>query len=72
MCFPLRRESDEEGRESDEEDGSDEAERPVKLLGVRKGDVNVAAKAGELSIGDVLLVRGKVFKVKAVTGGGMP
>ena len=60
------------GRESDEEDGSDEAERPVELLGVQKGDVSAAAKAGELSIGDVLLVRGKLFKVKAVTGGGMP
>jgi len=44
----------------------------VELLGIRKGDVGAAVKKGALDVGDTLLVRGKLQKVVAVTGGGMP
>ena len=47
------------------------ATRRWSWRGVMKGDP-AAAKPGTLSVGDVLLVRGHLFKVCAVTGGGMP
>ena len=57
----------------EDEDGDDEQDdQSVLLRGVRKGDVGAAADPGVLSIGDVLMVRGHMYKVKAVTDGGMP
>ena len=42
------------------------------LWGVRQGDVGAAVKPGELTVGDVPLVRGKLYKVMLITRGGMP
>ena len=42
----------------------------VELVGIRKGDVGAAAHPGMLNAGDVLLCRGRQYRVKGVTGGG--
>ena len=59
--------------EDDNEDGDDsDGHTPVELRGVIKVDPGAAVTSGTLSVGDMLLVRGHLFKVCAVTGGGMP
>ena len=69
LLFPSAAKS----HEDDNEDGDDsDGHTPVELRGVMKGDPGAAVTPGTLSVGDVLIVRGHLFKVCAVTGGGMP
>ena len=59
--------------EDDNEEGDDsDGHTLVELRGVMKGDPGAAVMPGTLSVGDVLIVRGHLFKVCTVTGGGMP
>lgn len=46
--------------------------RQIELVAVKKGDPGCAVEKGKVKVGDAILCRGQIFRVKSVVDGGRP